>query len=179
MPAVLNGPIPGESLTKEPGNAPWEQPPMIADTQEALVWHLDKLKDPDVIEDLTFLLDQGFPLNVFVESVTTAAVMAGVHSLDVSILIAPVIHEYVKALAEAADVKVVETDGPTKEEKMKERDKQRFMIMLENALADSGGQSEVLEGVATSLDEKGPVASSESLPEAIKGPSPKGFVSKR
>ena len=48
---VFNAPIPGQSLTTPPRNAPYERPPEITDPDEALAVHLKRLSDPDAIED--------------------------------------------------------------------------------------------------------------------------------
>lgn len=186
MPAILDGPIPGESLTKTPGNAPWEQPPQFADAQQALARHLSKFDDEEIVDDLLFVLAQGFPVNIFVETLLTGAVMEGIHTLDVSILIGPVIHEYIMALAEAAGIDAVEEDGPSKEDKMKAKEKERFLIMLNQALAESGGDSELIENASKQLGEEAvegvvseaaPPEKSEGLP--LTNDKPKGFVSRR
>ena len=35
-PDLLDAPIPGQSLTSEPGNYPWEQPPQLNTVDEAV-----------------------------------------------------------------------------------------------------------------------------------------------
>lgn len=140
MPAKLNGPIPGQSLTTEPNNMPWEQPSKYEDAQQALAFYLQRLEDPDLMDELFFVLEQGMPLSVLVESMTTCGVMEGYHTIDVSILINPVLHEYMLALATAADIDVVEDDGPSKTEKQKAKAKKRLVIMLQD---DFGGAGEV------------------------------------
>ena len=183
MSAKLDGPIAGQSLTRGPGNAPWEQPPMIADAQQALMYHASKFEDEEVLDDTIFLLDQGFPLQTLVESILTMAVMDGVHTLDVSILIGPALHEYLKALAEAADVQVVEKDGPTKAEKMAEKKKNRFLVMLQGALSDNEGPSP-LEGIKEQLGGTAePTMTEEPLVNPLEamseGGPPKGLMSRR
>lgn len=132
MPANLNAPIPGQSLTTEPGNSPWEQPPLHSNVQAALAFYVDKLSDEDTMDEILFCLEQKFPLSTLVESMTTAGVMNGYHTIDVSILINPVLHEYILQLGKAAGIKVVEDDGPTKEEKIKKKTRDRLVIMLQN-----------------------------------------------
>lgn len=133
MTLKIGGPIPGESLTREPGNAPWEQPPKFAKVEEALAWHLENFERGDVLEDTLFLLDQGMPLSTYVDSLTTYAVMQGYHTIDVSTLISPVIHQYLKEAANAGDINLKEWDGPPPEEVQKQKDKQRISLMLPKA----------------------------------------------
>jgi len=169
MAGKFNAPIPGESLTREPGNSPWEQPPLYADVQQALAFHLKNLSDPDRQDDAMFLLERGFPLNVLVDSMCEFAVMNGVHTIDVSMIISPVIHEYLLSLAEAQDIKVKEDDGPTNEEKFSEKKKKRLISMLEKEL----GESELGEEIAPELGAQ--VASDATLNKAPDAP-PQGLA---
>ena len=43
---IFDGPIPGQSLTKTPRNAPYERPPEITDRIEPVLWHMNRLSDP-------------------------------------------------------------------------------------------------------------------------------------
>jgi hypothetical protein len=95
----LSGPIPGESLTLEPKSVPWEQPPKIDDPEEALNMHLSRLSDEKMIKDLAPILEMGMPISALTESILTSAVMKGIHSLDVSLIIAPVIHGFIESTA--------------------------------------------------------------------------------
>jgi hypothetical protein len=101
---MFNAPIPGESLTAEPKSAPFERPPQISDPIEALDMHIDNVTRPEAMEDMFFFLDSGLDLTSLVEGILRSAVMAGMHSVDVSLIIAPVLHEEIKALALEAGV---------------------------------------------------------------------------
>lgn len=136
MGASLQGPIPGQSLTMEPGNSPWEQPPLYADTQQVLAFYLEKFQDEDVMDDALFAFSQGFPISTFVESMTTVGVMEGYHTVDASVLVAPVLHEYLLSIAKAAGIDVVENEGPTKEEKKRETQKKRLIILLQKEFGE-------------------------------------------
>ncbi len=135
-------PIPGMSLTKEPGNAPYEQPPLYVKPEQALGFYFERLDDEDTIDDLMFSLEQGFPLSVFVDSLTSFGVMEGYHTIDIKMLISPILHEYIYNLATAAGVDVVETAGPSKEERMKTRDKERMKVLIQKALDEPDTPSE-------------------------------------
>lgn len=130
----FDAPIPGSSLTKEPSNSPWEQPPLYAKQEDALAFYLDRLSDGEVVDDIMFALERKFPLSVIVDSMTSIGVMEGYHTIDVKMLIAPVLHEHIKMLAETLGVRVVESDDPSKEDAQNSKAKQRMLIMLEEAL---------------------------------------------
>tara|TARA_R100001377_G_scaffold45007_1_gene25695 strand:+ start:3167 stop:3721 length:555 start_codon:yes stop_codon:yes gene_type:complete len=101
---MFSAPIPGQSLTSEPKNSSWENPPLITEPEEALLWHLEKLESPKRIEGIGGLLVLGLDLVTLTEGLLRTAVADGVHSIDISLIIAPVIHEYIKGIADASNV---------------------------------------------------------------------------
>jgi len=130
----MMAPIPGMSLTQEPGNAPYEQPPLYNTGEEALGFYFEKFSDEEILDDLIFTLDSGYPVESFVDSLTSVGAMEGYHSIDVKLLISPVLHEYITNLADAAGIDYVEMDGPSKEEKVSAREEQRTKLLLQKAL---------------------------------------------
>ena len=53
------------------------------------------------MEDALYFLEYGVDLVTLVQGILRGAVMEGIHSIDVSLIIAPVIHEYIKGFADA------------------------------------------------------------------------------
>ena len=100
----FNRPVPGQSLTSTPKGAPYERPPEINDPVKALDYHLDILDNPKAVEQAMFMLEMGVDLSTLVEGITRNAVIEGIHSIDISLIIAPVIHEYLKGYADSLDV---------------------------------------------------------------------------
>lgn len=131
----LTAPIAGMSLTKEPGNAPWEQPALYNTPEEALAFYFQRLENAEIVDDIMFSLEQDFPLEILVDSMTSVGVMEGYHSVDVKLLISPVLHEHLKTLADTLGISFVEFAGPSQEEKLKDKDKKRTLIMLEKSLS--------------------------------------------
>ena len=101
----FNRPVPGQSLTSTPKGAPYERPPEINDPVKALDYHLDILDDPKAVEQAMFMLEMGVDLSTLVEGITRNAVIEGMHSIDISLIVAPVIHEYLKGYADSLGVK--------------------------------------------------------------------------
>lgn len=101
----FDAPIPGQSLTGKPKNFPWERPPEITDPELAIQYHLEKLSQPKAIEGI---LDTILVLEVDVATLTKGylrtQVSEGIHSIDVSLLVAPVIHEFIKQVATSAGI---------------------------------------------------------------------------
>jgi hypothetical protein len=100
----FNRPVPGQSLTSTPKGAPYERPPEINDPVKALDYHLDILDNPKAVEQAMFMLEMGVDLSTLVEGITRNAVIEGMHSIDISLIVAPVIHEYLKGYADSLDV---------------------------------------------------------------------------
>ena len=116
---MFNAPIPGESLTREPGNAPWEQPPQFDKVDEALTWYMDKFEDDETLDETLWILDNDMPIELFLDTLLLSGEMNGKHTSDVSLLIAPVLHEHLKSLADAAGANYREFQGETKEQREK------------------------------------------------------------
>ena len=91
----LDRPIPGQSLTTTPKGAPYERPPELTDPIDALEAHLDNLMKDGAMEDVLFFLEEGVDLVTLTEGVLRSAVMEGIHSVDVSLIIAPALHEFI------------------------------------------------------------------------------------
>jgi len=100
---MFDRPPAGYSLTQEPKGAPFENPPEMSDPTEAARYHLERLNDPELIEDAMFFLEQGVDILSLVQGILRGAVMQGQHSIDVSLIIAPILHEFIKQVADATD----------------------------------------------------------------------------
>jgi hypothetical protein len=94
---MFSRPIPGQSLTAEPRNAPYERPPEYVDPEEALMMHIDHLNSPDAISAMAQSVDMGLDIRTITEGILRSAVMEGLHTIDVSLLVAPVIHEFIRS----------------------------------------------------------------------------------
>lgn len=113
----MQGPIPGQSLTTEPGAAPYEKPPRFNTAEEAFEAYLDKFDSPDTQDAFFQILENGVPLNSVVNLLTRQAVNSGVHSVDLSIVLRPIVHQYLSVLADSA--------GVTYDESMKDKFKDK------------------------------------------------------
>mgnify|MGYP003119349054 FL=1 len=96
--------IPGQSLTSEPKNSKWENPPRMVSPEEALLWHLEKLRKPKSMEAAAGMMALGIDILTLTEGVLRAAVAEGEHSIDVSLIIAPIIHEHIKGIGDAVGI---------------------------------------------------------------------------
>lgn len=116
---VFQAPIPGQSLTATPKNYPWERPPEIVEPDKAIKFHIERLADEERMDNLLNTLEFGFAdIKTVTKTLLRSAVSQGIHTVDVSLLIAPVIHEYIKQTADVVGIEY--KDGITdKDEKSK------------------------------------------------------------
>lgn len=139
MEELLEAPIPGQSLTDQPNNWPWENPPEMVDPEEATKYYINKMANEEVMDDLAVALDGGTPLAPLVKTLLTTGVMNGLHSIDVSLIIAPVIHSFIKAAMTSYGVEVID-DLTDPEEQIKENEKRRLQLAIEFAVSESKTQ---------------------------------------
>ena len=130
---MIDGPIPGESLTKEPKGYNWERPPEIVDPEEAILMHITRLQDEDRMNTVLDALEFGMvDLYTLTKGIMRSAVANGIHSIDVGLIAAPVVHEFIKQTADAVGV---EYDDGINQEKQKEKDQyNRAMLMAKKKL---------------------------------------------
>jgi|DEB0MinimDraft_10_1074344.scaffolds.fasta_scaffold10698_3 hypothetical protein len=100
----LDGPIPGQSLTAELGNRPWQQPPQYETVEDALEYYIPRLVDPQIAPQLLDTMEMGVPLTTIANAMQVGGVMQGYHTIDVGILVMPVLIEMMAYLAEQAGV---------------------------------------------------------------------------
>ena len=100
----FDAPIPGQSLTHEVGARPWQQPPQYATVEEALDWYLSRFEQRDTTEELLNVIEMGIPLTVIANSLQLGAVLQGVHSIDVGVLVTPILIEMMAYVAEQNDI---------------------------------------------------------------------------
>lgn len=101
---MFNAPIPGESLTTAPKQYPWERPPEFVDPEDAIQFYLNKLVDPSRMEGLMDALELGMTVKDTIEGLLRMGVANGLHTIDVSFIIAPVLHEFVVGFAQELGV---------------------------------------------------------------------------
>ena len=106
--AFLNAPIPGESLTTEPGNRPWENPPQLTSVEEATEYYTQRiLGDVENHDSVLDMLETGLPVANAASILNKTSVLNGVHTIDVGILITPIIEELLMTVADIYDVRYI------------------------------------------------------------------------
>ena len=108
----LSRPVPGQSLTHELRARPWQNPPQFNTVEESMDWYLERFDNPELVEEMLSIIENKVPLSVIANSMQLGAVLQGVHSIDVGVLITPIIIEILRTLAEKTDSDYVIGDEP-------------------------------------------------------------------
>ena len=105
---LLDGPIPGQSLTAEPGSRAWERPPRFSTVEDTIDFYIENItSNPKKMTLMMEQIEDGAPLTLIADSMQILGVSKGLHSLDVGILVTPVLIEFMKALAESEGIDYV------------------------------------------------------------------------
>ncbi len=186
-PTLFEGPIPGQSLTTEPKNVPWEQPPKYADPMDALEMYMERLADPESQDELIDMLDIGIPISIVVDTMLSGGVMDGLHSVDTKLLLKGVIATQIQTIAEVVgvDYKLTMADYVNMDAKKEERMRQKLATKLELEIAkgeasDPGVQmqQDVLESMQSDEPmEEEPVEMAEETMEEMPA-APAGLMAK-
>jgi hypothetical protein len=136
MATPFDAPIPGQSLTAEPGNAPWEKPSKFDEPKDAAKYYIESTADPDIMDDISVLFENGITLKAFVKTMVQSGAMNGLHTVDVGLLVQPVLVKYFKDAMKTYGIDAKE-EAMSKEEKSAARQKERINTALKLALADA------------------------------------------
>ena len=170
-------PIPGQSLTDEPRNYPWERPPETSNPEEALRFYIKKLEDPDMMDKVMQVLeDTSMTLTGVVKGLTRAGVAGGRHSIDVGLIIAPAIHEYVKGVADVVGVSYEE--GLPKKGTDESDERKKATLNALELLKDSGVSIPTKSDVAVSPSEDAPEKEIE-IEDMVAEEEPAGLMARR
>ena len=112
-------PIPGQSLTDEPGNYPWEHPPQYVTTDGAADHLWNRMSEPEFAEQIIAMLDAGVPVEAIARTVLFGGFLKGKFSPDVAFIIAEPVMKMIATIgviAEVKDIKMSMDDITNKKE---------------------------------------------------------------
>jgi len=158
MADVFSAPIPGQSLTDEPKNYPWERPPEITDPREAIKFHIDGINKPEALDNIIEMLQIGVPVKALAETAMTTAQMEGIHSVDVSLIIKDVVKEELISIAEEAGIDYATGDEPS-EIDIKEKEEQQVLALLRKKIGAADEMDagvEMMQKTADMLEQEEP-----------------------
>lgn len=114
MEQSFDRPIPGMGMTHEVGARPWQNPPTYATVEEATDYYVERMGSEQFKSQLIDVMEMGIPLTTIANTMQLSSVMEGVHSVDVGMLLLPILVELLKSIGDSVDAKYVtgmENDG--------------------------------------------------------------------
>jgi len=153
----FDAPIPGMSLTHALGDRPWQSPAQYSTVDEAIQYYMDRMTTDDFMDQLMDVLELGISVSDIANIIQTSSVMEGIHSVDVGVLVSPVIMEMIMFIADSAGVKY-ETGLDEPEEKPVSKAKiAKILNELETELEDKE-EEQVTETIVEEEEPKGLMA---------------------
>ena len=139
----LDAPIPGMSLTHELGARPWQTPPEMSTVEDAIDFYIPRIGNPKTINQVLGLLESGTPLTNIAETMTLVGTMEGKHTVDIAVLMNPIIVEYLKGIGDI-------TQTPYNLER-DEMDIEASPVVAERALESLKGDNKVTQEQQTEI----------------------------
>ena len=102
---IFDTPVPGESLTKTPGNAAWENPPQYVNVDEASEYIWEKLHEEKFLDKVVSFLANDVPIEAIARMILFGGFVEGKWTPDVAILLSEVVFKQIMAIGMNAGVK--------------------------------------------------------------------------
>jgi len=128
----FEAPIPGMGLTTELGSRPWEQPPQFSSVGEAADYYLENLFSPQGVDTIVSVAEMGGSAIDIAEQMTMVGVQNGLHSVDVGVLVSPILIEGIKTVANFTDISI-----ETGDEDDENRFSESMAMVVQKRMSDS------------------------------------------
>lgn len=154
---MLDAPIPGQSMLMELGSRPWQQPPQMSTVEEAIDYYVTRIESEEVSSQLLDVLEMGVPVTTVANAMQSSSVMEGKHTVDVGMLVLPVLIELISLIADTANIKY--TSGLEGDDRVRGSLVDKAVMKL-NAKKDEEGTEEepenemLIEEMKTAADER-------------------------
>jgi hypothetical protein len=96
----MDAPIPGMGMTHELGGRPWQMPPQHTTIEDALDFYIPRLASEESRRQLFDTLEMGVPVTSIANSIQLSSVIGGKHTVDVGMLVLPVLMEFIMLMAD-------------------------------------------------------------------------------
>ena len=175
---MFNAPIPGQSLTTPPKQYAWERPPEMVDPEDVLEFYINRMNKPEVMEGLMDALELDLTVKDLTEGMLRMGVANGLHSIDVSLIVAPVIHDFIVGFADDLGIEYDEGwEDKVQVEKDKKaktyvKTKKRMEKLMKRGSMEAPTAS---KSTVENYEEEGDLME----PETMQDEAPKGFIARR
>jgi hypothetical protein len=124
----FDAPIPGQSLTAELGNRPWQNASQYSTVDEAIDYYMERMSSEEFMVQLADVLESDVPVTVLANTIQMAGVMEGKHTVDVGMLVLPMLMEMIMMIGDSAGIKY--NDG------MEDNNKPKVLTNYEKEIAN-------------------------------------------
>ena len=169
---LLDAPIAGQHMVSELGGRPWQQAPQYTTVDEAIEYYLYRMSSEEFTEQLVDVLEMDVPVTTLANTIQMAGVMDGKHSIDVGMLVMPLLMEMIMLVGDMADVKY--DSGMENPNKGKTRD-----TLLESIRTKLQREIEAKEGLLFDEDELESDTAEEMKEQEESIEEPKGLMARR
>jgi len=171
---LLDAPISGQHMTSELGGRPWQQEPQYKTVDDAIEYYLDRMSSDEFTDQLVDVLEMDVPVTTLANTLQLGGVMDGKHTVDVGMLVMPLLMEMIMLVGDMADVKY--DSGMENPNKGKTRD-----TLVESVKMKLQREIDKKEGMLFSDDELGEDTSEEvkDVEEPKMEEEPKGLMARR
>ena len=100
----FDAPMPGQSLTMELGARPWQNPARFTTVDDTIDYYMERMSSEEFMVQLAEVLEAGVPVTSIANTIQLSSVMEGVHTVDVGMLVLPMIMEMLMMIGDSAGV---------------------------------------------------------------------------
>ena len=142
----FNAPVPGQSLTTEPGNAQPEQAPRVVDPEELYQKLTERFSSPEIKERTLETLASGIPLEVLINTMTKHLAHTGAITPDLAEGIKPSLTVFFVDMAkqEGVDIQIFLEDPEAEAEAMQGRED----MLMETFASQRPEDAKIMKGMA-------------------------------
>jgi len=165
---TFDRPIPGMGMTHEVGARPWQTPPTYTSVEEASDYYIERMSNPAFREQLIDVMEMKIPLTTLANTIQLASVMEGLHSVDVGMLMIPILVETMMLIGDSAEVKYVTGMEESKGERP------AMINKIVNGMKMKQGEDEDMP-----MEQEEVMPTEESVEEEMPMEEPKGLMARR
>jgi len=165
---TFDRPIPGMGMTHEVGARPWQTPPTYTSVEEASDYYIERMSNPAFREQLIDVMEMKIPLTTLANTIQLASVMEGLHSVDVGMLMIPILVETMMLIGDSAEVKYVTGMEESKGERP------AMINKIVNGMKMKQGEDEDMP-----MEQEEVMPTEESVEEEMPMEQPKGLMARR
>jgi len=142
---ILEAPIPGMAMTHEVGARPWQTPPQYPTVSQAAQYYVTSMQDEAFVEQAINLMETGMPITLMANNIQLATVLQGKHTIDVGMLLIPVIMEMLMLIGDRAGIEYTTGMERDKDIEINDSASEAAFTKFQKELGEDKPQEEVAE----------------------------------